>query len=155
MVQLLYTACLSSLVPILFGLKWEKLTLQGSWMGKISSPNSYRSILESCHINCFQLQQVLRGKSETFEWKEAGAMARFNCHKNRKLPPACKQWWPKCGCCNSGCFIRTGLNFLIKWRAKNGTRGFSLLLTGFSRSPIKHHSTTQFTKENLVLLLTC
>lgn len=50
-------------------------------------------------------------------------------------------------CCNSNSFIRTG-QFLIKRWAKSGTKGFTLLPTGFSKGLVQHSCSLHLSLEN-------
>lgn len=79
--------------------------------------------------NCFQLSNEEAGYSALFEEKKAGALAIAG--SDCKLVNDGRHGTE---CCKVGSFIKTGQHFFIRRRAKNGTKGFSALLTGFGKS---------------------
>lgn len=103
------------------------LTAQDSWIAEISSQNSCRSTL-----NHFQSDIAWPNQSASVGEKEAVQQSGFSFDKNIKLLLSCRQ------CCSVVSSIRTGRHSLIKRRAKNVTEDFSLLLTGFRQSLVKH-----------------
>lgn len=51
---------------------------------------------------------------------------------------AYKEWWPQRGCSSLVSFIRFVRSFIIIRRAKNCSKGSSLLLSDFGQSLVKH-----------------
>lgn len=81
-----------------------------------------------------------RNRSAFFKEKEAVGVGGG-------LLQACKQWWSECWCCSLGSFISTGLHCIIKIRAWDGSKGFSLFLIDFGKSWVKHRGTARFATE--------
>lgn len=109
----------------------QQQTLQESWI-------TCRSVWKKLKSEMFWSEQTFPGPISVLWWKKKKRVGSygndFSCDRNRKLLQTRKQWQPQFGCCSVGSFISTGQHFLIKGRAKNSTKAFSLFLTGFGKS---------------------